>query len=334
MSYVYAVARLRGMEKRLLDASFFSRLMDSPALDEALKALGETSYARWFTQSDRMGFDSAINEEMLATCRELAQFVPDKELLTLFQVSYDFHNVKVLLKSLFKVRGGEPDGRRHDLLSSLGAFPTSELIEAIETEEYGHLPYGLSDIIPQCWTLWDQTKNAQAVELMLDHHLFTVMLAIAEKLDMPDIVEWVRHRIDTENIRSAVRLSRMGFDVARGSSFFHEGGTIRAVDAAQLLNEPTETWSKLLSHTKIGPVLEVLQDQAELQAVLSDVSKALDEYLIRTLDRARFSTSAPANVLLYLLLKEAETRNMRIALVCVAGGLDREFARRLLSHVR
>ena len=71
-----------------------------------------------------------------------------------------------------------------------------------------------------------------------------------------------------------------------------------------------------------------------MQAALSDVSKALDEYLIRVLERVRYSTSAPANVLLYLLTKEAEARNLRIALVCVAGGLSREFSRRLLSHAR
>ena len=47
MSYVYAVARLRGMENRLLDASFLTRLMDSPTLEDALKALAETSYAQW-----------------------------------------------------------------------------------------------------------------------------------------------------------------------------------------------------------------------------------------------------------------------------------------------
>ena len=323
MSYVYTVARLRGMENHLLDAVFFSRLIDSSTIDDAVKALGETSYARWLAQADGLDFDKAIDEELLDTCRELGQFVPDQELLTLFRMPYDYHNVKVLLKSLFKVRGGDAEGRRHDLLSHLGAFDVNELTEAIETEEYGHLPYGLADVIPQCWTLWDQTKNPQAVELLLDHHLFGAMLHVAEGLRMPDIVKWVQRRIDAENLRSAIRLARMHYDPAKGLPFFHEGGTFRASDAA-----------KLLAHTDIGAVLDVLQDGSDMQAALSDVSKALDEYLIRILEKVRFSTDEPANVLLYLLIKEAETRNMRIALVCVAGGLNREFARRLLSHVR
>lgn len=333
MSYVYTVARLRGMENHILDTSFFSRLIDSPNVAEAMKALGETSYAQWLSQADG-GFDKAIDAEILATCRELEQFVPDKGLLRIFRMPYDFHNMKVLLKSLFRVRGGDADGRRHELLSNLGTFSVEEMTAAVETEEYGHLPYGLADVVPQCWAAWDQTKSAQAAELLLDHHMFKAMLKEAESLGMKEVTAWVKSRIDAENLRSAVRLARMKYDPARGLPFFHDGGTIRAEDAAKLLGEPMETWGKSLSHLGIGAVLQSLSDQSDMQAAMSDISKSLDEYLIHVLDRVRYSTNSPANVLLYLLVKDAEARNMRIALVCVAGGLNREFARRLLSNVR
>lgn len=333
MSYVYAVARLRGMENHILDTAFFSRLMDSAGIDDALKALGETSYSQWISQNGN-NFDKAIDSEMLSTCEELKTFVPDKELLDIFRLPYDFHNVKVLLKGLFKVRGGESEGRRYDLLSKLGTINTEELTNAIETEEYGFLPYGLTDLIPQCWQLWDATKNAQAVELLIDHQMFSAMLKVAEDLKMPDVIHWVRSRIDAENLRSAVRLSRMKYDSSKALPFFHEGGTVRPDDMAKLLSEPQETWSRLLSHTDIGGVLSALQDSGDIKTSLSDVSKSLDDYLIKVLENAKYSMDAPANVLLYLLTKEAETRNMRVALVCVAGGLDREFGRRLLSNVR
>lgn len=332
MSYVYTVARLRGMENHILDTAFFSRLMDSSGIDDALKALGETSYSQWISGNEN--FDKAIDSEMLATCKELESFVPDKELIDIFRIPYDFHNVKVLLKGLFKVRGGEAEGRRYDLLSKLGTIDTEELKTAIETEEYGFLPYGLTDLIPQCWQLWDSSKNPQAVELLIDHAMFRAMLNVAEGLKMPAVVNWVKSRIDAENLRSAIRLARIKYDAAKALPFFHEGGTIRPDDMAKLLNEPQETWSRLLSHTDIGAVLGALQDSGDIKASLSDVSKSLDDYLIRVLENAKYSMDAPENVLLYLLTKEAETRNMRVALVCISGGLDREFGRRLLSNGR
>ena len=333
MSYVYTVARLRGMENHILDTAFFSRLMDSAGIDDAVKALGETSYSQYITGAGS-NFDKAIDSEILATCKELESFVPDKGLLDIFRLPYDFHNVKVLLKGLFKVRGGEAEGRRYDLLSKLGTIDVDELTNAIETEEYGFLPYGLTDLIPQCWQLWDATKNAQAVELLIDHQMFAAMLKIAEELEMPDVVRWVKCKIDAENLRSAIRLARIKYDPAKALLFFHDGGTIRADDMAKLLNEPQETWGRILSYTDIGAVLGALGEQNDIKASLSDVSKALDDYLLKVLESAKYSMDAPANVLLYLLTKETEARNMRVALVCVAGGLDREFGRRLLSNGR
>ena len=331
MSYVYTVARLRGMENHILDSAFFSRLMDSAGIDDAVKALGETSYSQWLSGNN---FDKAIDSEILATCEELERFVPDKGLIAIFRLPYDFHNVKVLLKGLFKVRGGEAEGRRYDLLSKLGTIDVDELTNAIETEEYGFLPYGLTDIIPQCWALWDSSKNAQAVELLLDHQMFRAMLDVAGSLDMPEVTRWVRCKIDAENLRSAVRLGRMNYDSAKALPFFHDGGNIRPDDAAKLLNEPQETWSRILSYMDIGGVLGSLGDTGDMRAALSDVSKALDDYLVKVLEKAKYSMDAPENVLLFLLTKEAEARNMRVALVCVAGGLDREFGRRLLTSGR
>ncbi|MBQ3447249.1 MAG: V-type ATPase subunit [Synergistaceae bacterium] len=333
MSYVYTVARLRGMENHILDSAFFSRLMDSAGIDDAVKALGETSYSQWISGAGA-DFDKAIDSEILATFEELKSFVPDKELLDIFRLPYDFHNVKVLLKGLFKVRGGELEGRRYDLLSKLGTIDTDELTNAIETEEYGFLPYGLTDLIPQCWQLWDSSKSAQAVEILIDHQMFKAMLGVAEGLNMPEIVSWVKAKIDSENLKSAVRLARMKYEPAKALPFFHEGGTIRPDDLAKLLNEPAETWSRVLSYTDIGAVLSALQENSDIKASLTDVSKSLDEYLMRVLEGAKYSMDSPANVLLFVLTKEAEARNLRVALVCVAGGLDREFGRRLLSNGR
>lgn len=332
MSYMYTVARLRAMENRFLDSSFFSRLIDCATLDDALKALGETVYSQWLATGTDAGFDRIIDEELWHLFDELRQFVPDRELLDLYRMPYDFNNVKVVLKSLFRVReGGE---RRYDLLSKLGSVDTDRMILAIEGENYGLLPWKLIDLIPRCWSVWEQTKNSQAVELLVDAHMFEAMGTVAEKLKMPAVVAWVRHRIDTENLRNAVRLQRMNTDPAVALPFFHRGGTLRPDGLAKLMGEPLEGWGKSLAYTDIGSALDSVQDRADLQSVLLEISKALDDYLIRVLEKAKYSATAPENVILYLLHKDMEARNLRVALVCVANSLNREFARRLLSHAR
>jgi V/A-type H+-transporting ATPase subunit C len=208
---------------------------------------------------------------------------------------------------------------------------------ALEGEEYGLLPYGLGDVIPHCWSAWEQSKDPLQAEMLLDEHLFAAMRALAEslgeKLKTPAITRWVEHKIDAENLRNAARLARANTDPAVALPFFHKGGTIRPDDVAKLIGEPLESWNKTLSHTGIGAALEAVQDRSDVQSALAGISKALDEYLIHALEKAKYG-SEPENVILYLLRKEEEARNLRIALVCVANGLNREFARRLLSHGR
>ena len=331
MSYMYAVSRLRALENRFLDASFFSRLIESTTLEDALKSLGETVYGQWIAGLAGSGFDRVIDSELIAACDDLTSFVPDKELVGLYRMPYDFNNVKVILKSIFKVK--ENGERRYDLLSRLGGVNPENLIMIIEGEEYALLPYGLGDVVRHCLSLW-----GQQAETLLDAHMFVSMLSAAKKLDArlktSSIVRWVRHRIDAENLRSAVRLQRMNYDYAGALPFFHKGGTIGSDVMGKLMGEPLETWSKLLSYAKIGAALEPAQEKTDVQTMLSEISKELDDHLIRVLYKAKYNATAPENVILYLLRKEQEARNLRIALVCVANGLNREFARRLLSRGR
>jgi len=298
--------------------------------------MGETVYAQWIAASPEAGFDRVIDSELIAACDDLACFVPDKELIEIYRMPYDFNNVKVILKSLFKVK--ENGERRYDLLSGLGGVNPEKLVMAIEGDEYAFLPYKLEGVIPRCLALWDQSKNPKQAETLLDAHMFESMLAAAgildAKLKTSNVVRWVRHKIDAENLRNAVRLQRMNYDHASALPFLHKGGTISSDNVAKLMGEPLEAWSKSLSHAGIGTALEPAQDKTDIQAALSGVSKALDDYLIRVLDTAKYNSTAPENVILYLLRKEEEARNLRIVLVCVANGLNRDFARRLLSRGR
>jgi V/A-type H+-transporting ATPase subunit C len=254
--------------------------------------------------------------EMVSEFDEVASFVPDKEMLEIIRMPYDFNNVKVALKSVFRAReGGE---RRHDLLTKLGAVDPERVILAVEGEEYDLLPYGLWHVLPQCRSLWEQTRSPRDAELLLDDCMFKAMLQHARKLGMPGLTSWVRLRIDAENITTAMRLARMKFDQSASLKFFHDGGTISPQNACRLLAEPVESWSKVLSYTPFGALLE-----ADPKSPPSAPTSAL-----------RGPGYTAEGVVLHLLMKEAEARSLRLALVCVANGLNRDAVRRLMSHGR
>ncbi len=329
-AYGYAVARIRAMEHLLFDSGQFGRLLEADDLGSALKILGETSYAKGLASVEGERYDSALEAELLSTYAELQTFVPDRALIDLCRIPYDFHNVKVLLKSIFNARTGGK--KRWDLLTSLGTIPVDDLITNVESEDYNLLPYGLASVIPACVTQWEQTRDIVEVERMLDEQMFLAMLQLAKNLGEPGIVAWARARIDAENIRNLLRLRRFGIDAARAYSFLHAEGTISCDVLISLLPEPFDSWGRMLSFSNIGSALSAVQDDGNFDNLIVSLEKALDDYCQAVLAGARYSSNAPENILAYLWGKEMEVKNIRTILVSKGMAADREEVRRSLRH--
>jgi V/A-type H+-transporting ATPase subunit C len=319
------------MEPLLFDASQFQRMMDAADLGGALKILGETNYARGMTDGDGTDrYDAILESELQSTFDEFNSFVPDKELIDIFRVPYDFHNVKVLLKSGFKAKGGGK--KRFDLLTRLGAIPVDKLAADIESEAYDLLPYRLSQIIPACVSAWEQGGDIVEIEKQLDRGLYAAIKVLADSLEESGILKWVKARIDSENIRNLLRLKRFGVDVSEVAAFLHDGGTVAVSALLSLLPEQFDGWGRVLGYSDVGSAVSSVQDDGDFDTLIVALEKALDDYCSSIIEQARYSSDAPENVLAFLWGKEMEVKNIRTILVSKGTNSDREEVRRLMRH--
>ena len=330
-AYGYACARFRAMELRLLDAATIQRMLDTEDIQATLKVLEETSYsAALAAQSGGNNYEKALEADLLATYEEIASFVPDSQLTKLLRVQYDFHNAKVLLKSSFNKREG---GRqRLDLLTSLAAFGVDELISKFETEEFTLLPFGLHQLVPQVFALWEQNHDILEIERLLDKGLFAAMLELARETEISGVIAWVRAKIDGENVRSLLRLKRFGYDSARALPFLYDGGFIDTKQLSALIAEPFESWSRALLFSDLGAVLEKIDASNGFADLILDLEKALDDFYVAQLEKACKGAPSAENVIAYLLKKEIEIKNVRMILVS-KDGQDNSQVRRLLRYV-
>ena len=330
--YSYVVSRLRAMENRLIDDGVLQRIIDSEDIEGALKILGETSYSHGLGEmKSSSDFDMLIENELLNCYKEVSSFVPDSDVVALCRLPYDYHNVKVLIKTLIQVKsGGE---RSYRLLTNLGSIPTDDLILAVEGDDCKLLPHSLDLAIPRCLAKWEETHNLQEAERVLDEALFRVMSNKAESLNMPHVSEWVRIKIDAENLRTLYRLKRLGTETTEALKFIHKGGNISPERFVQILSEPVEGWGRFLSASGLSGVFSSVQESTDIESTIIDIERVLDEFSVKTLSSAKYDAFAPSNVLFYLCTKENEAKNLRIALVTVANGTDKDLARRLLRHV-
>jgi V/A-type H+-transporting ATPase subunit C len=330
--YGYAVARLRAMSGRLLEEALLQRILESEDLDSALKVLSETVYSSWLMELKGSGeFDRAIEAELLHVYGEVQKFVPDTALVQLCRLPYDFHNVKVLMKSALLVReGGE---RRFDLLTSLGNVPVDDLIMALESEDFRLLPFGLHQLVPHCFSVWEQSKDILEVERLLDGGMFSAMRKLGAATGIEAASMWIRGKIDAENVRNLLRMKRMDMETGAVAGFLHDGGLISREKLLSLFSEPVESWSKILSFADVSKAFSHVQEINNLNSLVVEMEKVLDEYVADIVERAKYLAFGPENVISYLWKKEMEAKNLRIALVSVSNDTDRTLARGLFRHV-
>ncbi len=330
--YGYTVARLRALENRLLDEAFLSRLIESDSLEAAVKALGETSYAPWLMDMKAPSdFDRAIESELIHCYNEVATFTPDAPLVALCRLLYDVHNVKVLVKSvILRSQGGKS---RFDLLSHLGNIDTDQLVLAVEGEEYWELPYGFAEAIPQALEAWSQNHDALEVEKILDHVYLQNLLKTAQDLKMDLVTQWVRLRIDGENVKTLLRLSRIDMDRRFLATYLHDGGTLAVSSLVSMASEPVENWARAIGHADISTLLVPFQTEGDFNSQLIQFEKDLDNFVSDRISESRYGTFEPANVARYLWAKEMEAKNLRVVLVSISNGVEKDAIRGLLRHV-
>jgi V/A-type H+-transporting ATPase subunit C len=297
-------------------------MIDADDQTAALEILADSGYARWMSEGAR--YDSALEAELCAAFDEFAAFVPDRELIDIFRIPYDFHNVKVLLKGSFKAKPG--GRRRYDLLTRLGSVSPDDLASRMEAEEYGFLPWGLAETIPYCVSMWEQNADIVEVERTLDRRMFAEIISLAASLEFPGVISWARTRVDSENIRNLLRLKRFGFEASTAAPFLHEGGTVAVSALVSLISDPLDAWGRSLAYTNVGPAISDAAGSGDLDfsEQMPALERALDDLCSAAVERARYSTTAPENVTAYLWGKEMEIKNIRTILVSKAARTNRD----------
>lgn len=330
-AYGYAVARIRAMEHRLLDAATLQRMMEAEDVASALKVLGETSYSSTISsQTGEVDFDKMLAEELMSTYSEIETFAPEKDLLDILRYQYDFHNIKVLIKSTYNLASGGK--KRWDLLTSLGSYPVDDMLANFEAEDYKFLPFGLNNLVPKCLSVLEQTGDILEVERLLDDRLFEVMMDSAEALGLKHCVNWIKTRIDGENVRTLLRLKRFNYNATNALPFLHKGGTLDLGLLVSLIGEPFEAWKRALEFTSFGIVLNRIDASGSFSELILSLEKAFEEFYLEVIGKSRYFAKAPENILAYLYAKEQEITNVRIILVAKASGGDMEYVRRLLRR--
>ena len=314
--YLSVSARIRAMENRLLTADRMDRMIEARDDDEAMKILAECGYT-----------GAGTLEEILAQARadvfkDLSSAVPDPRLAEVFQLKYDYHNAKTLLKC--KATGADPER----LLLAGGRYDPQRLLDGWRREDLRGCSDEYRKAIIQSSVVLEQEKDPQGADLVLDRACYEEMAQLARDLNSKYLQGYVRLSVDVANLRTAVRVSRMG----------KEGEFLRQV----LLPHGSVSEQSIVSAHGDG-LGEVFQSGPLAQAAalgsklsqpgsgaLTAFEKACDDALTDYLTSARLIPFGEEIVIGYLYAREQELTAIRAIFAGRAAGLDGDTIRQRL----
>ena len=94
--YLFLSARIRSLERNLLTAQRLEQLLQAPSAENCSQLLSDLGYD---PIRDEATLQASLKKQREDVFAELERFMPEKELLDVFRIKYDYHNIKVLLKA-------------------------------------------------------------------------------------------------------------------------------------------------------------------------------------------------------------------------------------------
>lgn len=217
--YLCLSAMLRAREPRLVNNERAQRMLDAPSFEEAAKLLTDCGYGD-MSQMSAKEIEDALAKHRSDVFAEMAQLAPDKRIVDVFRMKYDYHNAKTIIKA--EAMETAPDR----LLSGSGRVAPEAMLHAYNENRCGDLPSVLGHAIEEAKAVLARTSNPQLADFILDNAYFTEMKTAARESESTFLERYAEILIDSTNLKSAVRTLRMGKDADFLHSVILPGGGV------------------------------------------------------------------------------------------------------------
>lgn len=322
--YLFLTTRVRSLENNMVNQERMEMMLESGKAEDMIRILQECGYDD-ISAASMESLEQSITTERQRTLKEIASFIPNPHVLDVFRLKDDYHNVKVLLKSL--VQGIDGTG----LLTESGRVPLIVLQKGIQQNDLTGIPIKLKAAITEAREVLSATKDPQIADTILDRYYYGEFFDVAGKTESKFLTGYVRISIDTANLRSVIRTQRMGKGVDFLSSRLFSGGSIDINRIMETVNSGDSLED--LYGTSLLKDAAIAGTQAVQGGPLTLFEKLCDDAVSRYLATARYVPFGEQPVISYLASKETEYTAVRIMMTGLIAGLSRELIRERLREI-
>ncbi|MGX7210155.1 V-type ATPase subunit [Enterococcus innesii] len=315
---------IRLKEMTLLKPQEVEQMIAAKGFAEVEAVLQQTHYQRYLKPDFHERFETYLDEELLKTIKELAELVPDQEILRLYMMPFTFHNLKVLTKE--SVTGKDYD----HLLIEDGFYTIDECRTAIKTGTSEVLPEKIVTTIQEVREYLEGGAVLQGIDIIYDRRYLHEQRRLADEIKIPELQEAVIKMIDLTNITIAARCV-----LQKRSRSFMEAVlvSVGSIPKEEFLAFADASYSDFLTFLLESDYQEVLRPLIHEQVIdFAGLALLQDNLITESYGQAQTDALGPLPLLAFLNAKVLELQNLRILLVGKRSGFTEEQLRERMRH--
>ncbi|MGN0658672.1 MAG: V-type ATPase subunit [Emergencia sp.] len=316
--YTFADAYIGSFVKNLMSRQDLMRLASCKDLQAAENILQEFGYgeAKEIHEGDIEAF---IRREQNKLFDLIYDTLPERKELAMCLYPYDYHNVKVCLKSEFL--GTTPS---EDLLVSTGDIDWKKVVAMVRDRNYMFMPVNMKNAIIEATDLFSRSGDPQEIDIILDRACYEDMIEAAEASGEEFLIGIVRLRIDLMNLKTFVRLRQIRKPWSFFQKVFLPGGNISEQFFISSYEEPYAQLADKLAPYGLREVMAEGGRELKEKGDFCLFEKLCEDKMMEFNKKAKYESFGIVPIAGYWYAKEVEIDNLRIILTGIMIGSSPE----------
>ncbi|MDI6689830.1 MAG: V-type ATP synthase subunit C [Actinomycetota bacterium] len=318
IKYGVATGRIKVLENKLFSRHRVERLVEADDFSDQLRILAETDYGGFFENVRTIDdIEEALHKYLAKVYDFLDELTRERNIISFFRLRYDFHNLKVILKTKYK-----QETREH-IWSHLGLLDVPRARDLIEQGMVDELPEVYRQAVKEAMHRFEEERDSQQIDIVLDGELYKLLhgLAVSQRNDF--LQDLVKIFIDLGNIKTFLRAKNLGRKKDFISQALFDNGSIDREIFIALYEEPLDS---LLERLKNTPHAELLRAvfREEKKVDLSTFDKLVDNFVLNHAKKAKYVPVGLEPIVGYILAKESEVNMVRVILTGRLNNVPRD----------
>lgn len=312
MDYLFAVARIRVLEKKLLSGADIEQMIAMPDTDRVTAFLEEKGWGSSDAGQKGEGILAAEEEKLRGLAKELRV---DESIFELLSYTDLYQNLKAAIKTVLT------NDAHPNVFVSHPQYGEARMLSIVREKKFEELPEHMREAAAEAYEALLTIRDGQLCDVILDRAALTAIGEAGKRSREKILRDYARLFVAVHDIRIAVR-----------SAAAHKERTFlaraiapsEALDAKRLIETAaigTDAVIDYLSGTEYRGAAEALQKSA------TAFDLWCDDHLMEMIKPQKYNSVSSGPVVAYRLARENEIRMARIILTAKANGLPEEAIR-------